>query len=295
MGLPWGRGFVRAAGHRLYYESVGDGPAGALLCLHGGPGATHELMRPFTALAPSGLRVVCYDQLGCGRSERPRDYRRLTIESLADEADAVRVALHLGRCHLLGYSFGGALALETVLRHPRGYRSLIVGSGYASQAEMEDEVRRLVDRLPEPERETIFRCERSGELGDPGYVRAVSEFHRRHLSGLKVLPIDLVLAGQHLNPAVAMALQGPDLLTPRATGTMAGWDVRNRLDRIRVPTLVTVGRRDLVTPKCARTIHRGIPRSRLVVFERSGHDCVYKEQDRYLATVRDFLAQVGPG
>lgn len=285
-------GFVRAAGHRLYYESVGDGARGALLCLHGGPGGTHDLMRPFTALAQFGLQVVLYDQLGCGRSQRPADYRGMTIEALADEADALRVALRLGRCHLLGFSFGGALALQTVLRHPRGYRSLVVGSGYASRAELEDGVHRLVGRLPKRDRDALRRCERRGELNEPRYLRAVAEFNRRHLSDLEVTPIDLLLAGQHFNPKVATALCGPDRLTGSAGGTMADWDVRVQLERLRVPTLITVGRRDSVPPGCARTLHRRIRGSRLVVFSASGHDCVYKEQDRYLATVRDFLATV---
>ncbi len=292
MGFPLKSGFVGAAGHRLYYESVGDGRRGVLLCLHGGPGATHELLRPFTALAQFGYRVVLYDQYGCGRSQRPPNYRGMTIESLADEADAVRVSMHLGRCHLFGYSFGGALALQTILRHPRGYRSLTVGSGYASMKEMQAEVRRLVSRLRPGDRDTILRCERRGDLSNCRYVRAVSEFNRRHLSDLAVTPIDLLLAGQHFNPAVATALYGPDDLTSRTAGTMAGWDVRDQLGRIRVPTLITVGRHDSVPPGCARTIQRGIRGSRLVVFQKSGHDCVYKEQDRYLATVRDFLERV---
>ncbi len=291
-GLSFETGFVRAAGHRLFYQSVGDGNRGVVLCLHGGPGATHELMRPFTALAQFGFRVVLYDQFGCGRSQRPPDYRGLTIEGLADEADAVRVALDLGRCHLLGFSFGGALALQTILRHPQGYRSLIVGSGYASREEMHDGVRRLVSKLPKRERETIVRCEGRGELSNPRYLRAVAEFNRRHLSDLEVVPIDLLLAGQHFNPDLATALHGPDLLTGRTSGAMATWDVRDQLGRIHVPTLITVGRRDSVTPGCAGRLHRGIRGSKLVVFHESGHDCVYKEQDRYLATVRDFLEQV---
>ena len=102
-----------------------------------------------------------------------------------------------------------------------------------------------------------------------------------------------LLAGRHLNPALAQALQGPDGLTSEAAGTMAGCDVRDQLGRLRVPARVAVGRRDSVPPNCPRTVHRGIGGSDLGVFRKSGHDCVYKEQDRYLPPVRDFLSQVG--
>lgn len=293
MSFSFRPGFVSVAGHRLFYEMIGDGSRGSLLGLHGGPGATHDVVRPITALAQFGYRVVLYDQFGCGRSQRPASYGGVTIVSLADEAEAVRRALGLGRCHLFGYSFGGALALQTVLRHPRAFRSLCVGSGFASMHEMQEEMRRLVSRMAPGDREAILRCERQGRRSDPRYLRAVSEFNRRHLSDLSVAPIDLVLTGRNSNPAVARALYGADDLTSSATGSMSGWDVRAELGRIRLPTLVTVGERDSVTPNCARTIHRGIHGSRLVVFRKTGHDCLFKRADLYLETLRRFLERVG--
>ncbi|MGI0154573.1 MAG: alpha/beta fold hydrolase [Thermoplasmata archaeon] len=100
-------------------------------------------MRPIADLAQFGYRVVAYDQFGCGLSQRARSYRGMTIDALADEAEAVRRELNLCPCHLLGPSFGGALALQTALRHPRGFRSPIVGSGYASVEQLSDEKIRL--------------------------------------------------------------------------------------------------------------------------------------------------------
>ncbi len=73
---------------------------------------------------------------------------------------------------------------------------------------------------------------------------------------------------------------------------MAGWDVRSQLGKIKVPTLVTVGGQDHVTPRIARTIQRGIPRSRLVVFRDFGHNYAFKERARYMETVLGFLNRV---
>ncbi len=289
-GFSFRSGYVRAAGHRLYYEALGEGKRGSLLCLHGGPGATHDSIRPVTALAQFGYRIVLYDQFGCGRSQRSRSYEGLSILTLADEVDAVRRALRLGRCHLFGYSFGGALALQAVLRHPRGFRSLIVGSGFASMQQLQKEILRLVSLMPASDRDVILKCERQGQLNNRRYLQSLARFNRRHLSDLAITPIDLALTGRNFNAAVGKALYGPDDLTSRATGTMAAWDVRDQLRRIRVPTLITVGRRDSVTPRCARTLHRAIHGSRLKVFEKSGHDCLFKEQDRYLESVLGFLS-----
>jgi len=62
-----------------------------------------------------------------------------------------------------------------------------------------------------------------------------------------------------------------------------------KLKRICVQTLVTVGAQDLVTPACARTVHRGIRGSRLVILRKSGHDALSKERDLYIEAVRVFL------
>src|SRR2546423_9378487 len=66
------RGMVQ--GHpKLFYESVGQGRE-TIVIVHGGPGISHDYLRPeWDRLAPSG-RVIYYDQNGCGKSERIAPY-----------------------------------------------------------------------------------------------------------------------------------------------------------------------------------------------------------------------------
>lgn len=290
MKLDFEDGYVRVAGHRIYWKAIGEPIRGSVLCLHGGPGVDHWLTLELADLAPSGYRVVMYDQLGCGRSERPRSYRGYTMRTAADEVDAVRRALRLGRCHLYGASFGAALALQAILQRPGGFRSLIVSSGWACQAELESEIARLVRALPERERRAIETNEARGTPEEPAYRAAVASFFRRHISGARLRPFEIALGRAHANPRVERALTGGDgrLLAPTG-GAMAGWDIRPLLPRIRVPTLITVGGRDHVTPRCARTLQRGIPNSRLIVFRRSGHNHAFRERELYMATVLEFL------
>ncbi len=293
MKLEFTDGFVRAAGHRYYWKSIGEPSKGSILCLHGGPGTSHWATVPMSDLAPRGYRVVMFDQLGCGRSDHPRSFDGYNVRQAADEVDAVRRGLRLGRCHLWGYSYGGALALQTILRHPNGYRSLIVSSGYASQREVDREAVRLVRALPLRFRRAIERNEARGTLRNPAYQRAVAEFLYRHLSDSKVAPYEVAIGLANRYAPLVHALVGDDerVLSP-AAGSMAGWDVRDQLGRIRVPTLITVGGHDHVTPRCARTIQRGVRRSRLVVFPESGHNHVFRERARFMATVLEFLTRV---
>ena len=68
----------------------------------------------------------------------------------------------------------------------------------------------------------------------------------------------------------------------------------DRLGKITVPTLVTLGRYDEITPACAETIHRGIAGSRLGVFEHSANRAHLEETEADLETVNAFLAEVDP-
>jgi proline-specific peptidase len=289
MALGFRDGFVRALGYRIYYKSIGEPSKATILCLHGGPGGSHWSMINMADLASSGYRVVWYDQLGCGGSEKPRSYRNYTIERSADEAEVVRRGLRLGRVHLWGYSYGGSLALQTILSHPRGFLSLVVSSGFASTAQWVAELRRLVSRLPARMRMAIETGEAKGKYDDPRYKKAMTEFMRRHFSDLRVTPYNMAV-GTANTKIMRMMTGDPDAIT--VTGNLASWNVVQKLKQIRVPTLVTVGARDLVTPACARTIHRGIRGSRLVIFRKSGHDALYKERDLYMETVRNLLDNV---
>ncbi len=61
--LKLDEGFVNVLGFNLFYRSFGTPEKGTILCLHGGPGSTHDYMLPMADLSKIGYRVVFYDQL----------------------------------------------------------------------------------------------------------------------------------------------------------------------------------------------------------------------------------------
>jgi proline iminopeptidase len=73
-------------------------------------------------------------------------------------------------------------------------------------------------------------------------------------------------------------------------GRLREWDRTADLGRIDVPTLVTCGRYDEITPSCSETITRGIPDARMHVFERSAHCAHLEEPDDYARIVEAFLS-----
>jgi len=128
----------------------------------------------------------------------------------------------------------------------------------------------------------------------PDYEDAVMEFYRRHLCRLDPWPDPLVRSVKNLDGnQVYETMNGPNEFF--VIGNLKDWNRTERLGEIRVPTLVTVGRYDEITPACAKTLHRGIPGSKMRVFEERAHVAQLEETEAYVAAVADFLARVEAG
>jgi proline iminopeptidase len=283
-------GFVPVHGYRFYWKSIGDpGSAGTILTLHGGPGATHDYLLSFSDMVAHGYRVVFYDQLGCGRSELARDEGEYTVDRDVEDLDEFRRALGIDRMHLLGSSYGGALALAYALAHPGPIRTMTIASGLASVPLTVREMARLCRELPPPFPAFIAQHDARGEFQHPEYLAAVNEFYRRHVCRLSPWPAEVTYTLDHANSPKYRVMNGPNEFT--ITGTIREWDVTSRLGEIRIPTLITVGKFDEVTPAVAESIHRGIPGSELALFPASSHTAFWEERGRYMETLRGFLAR----
>jgi proline-specific peptidase len=285
-------GKIAVPGGNVWYTVVGSGPGIPLLTLHGGPGAGHDYLESLAELA-AYRPVVFYDQLGCGRSDKPDDRSLWQLGRFVTEINAVREALGLERVHLFGQSWGGWLAIEYLLGQPRGVVGLILASTSASVPQVAQETARLRRELPPSVRETLDRCEASGETSHPDYEVAVGEFYKRHLCRLAVWPEPLLRTVKNLTDAFVVyeTMQGPNEFT--FTGNLKDWDRTDRLGELSVPTLITVGRYDeLPRESCAESLQQGIAGSELCVFERSAHMAHLEETDRYLHVVREFLHRV---
>jgi proline-specific peptidase len=282
-------GRIPFRGYETWYRSVGDGPGMPLLCLHGGPGSTHVGLTALEPLADE-RRLVLYDQLGSGNSSRPSDPSLWTIDLFLDELANLRDALGLDRVHLLGHSWGGMLAQEYALLQPDGLVSLVLSSTLSSAALWRAESLRLRAELPAETREALDVHEAAGTTSDPEYERAISEFLHRHLCRLDPWPPIVEQVIRSTNLEIYNTMWGPSEAHP--SGVLAGWDVTPRLGEIRVPALVLCGRYDEATPRQAEAIAAALQDAELVVFEQSAHLSPLEEPERYLSTVRVFLARV---
>ena len=262
-----------------------------LVCLHGGPGSTHNYFDRLESLVSQRRAVILYDQVGCGRSSRP-PASELGFGVFTDELINLRERLGLERIHLLGTSWGGMLAIEYVLRQPLGLAGLVLSSTLACMTSWANEARRLRDEMPEPHRSALVAGGTAGS--GRSFERAESEFDRRHVCRLPEAP-EIGRMRKESSKEVYNALWGPNEWTP--TGTLSGWDVRDRLREIGVPTLITAGRYDLCTPAILDELQTGLPHSRTVVFDASSHTPYLEEANAYAAELNRFFddAEAGEG
>src|SRR3989449_5581395 len=107
---------VELEGVRLFPRRAGDGPP--VVVLHGGPGAHHDYLLPQYDLLARGRTLLYYDQRGGGRSPVGRDTPVGWREHVAD-LEALRRHWSIDRLTLLGYSWGGLLAVLYWLEDPQ--------------------------------------------------------------------------------------------------------------------------------------------------------------------------------
>jgi proline-specific peptidase len=279
------RGRIEVPGGQVAYGIVGEGER-TLLTLHGGPGVPSPYLYSMADLARNGLRVVFYDQLGCGDSDQPDDMALWVVDRFVEEAEAVRRALDLGRVDLWGQSWGGMLAQEYALTYPDSLRTLGLASTICSSSFHRQELARLVEAFPRRTATLLRDALAGGETTSPGYQAAIAEFWRRHVCRIP-FPPDVQRSVNETSTAVLGTMWGPDDVA--FVGALSRWDVTDRIAAIDVPTLITVGAYDSLTPASARMIADRIAGSEMVVFEDSSHQAHWEERDLYMQVVREFL------
>ena len=217
---------VDVNGARLYMRRIGDGPP--VVVLHGGPGAHHDYLLPQYDLLARRRHLFYYDQRGGGRSPIARDMPAGWREHVAD-LDALREQWRLDRVTLLGYSWGGLLAVLYALEHPDRIERLALVCPAPVAADWRDAFqRRLAERLADPRIVAARAALQASGLRDSD-----PEKYRRQAFALSV-------AGYFRDPSMAQHLT-PFRVTQRTE--QAVWESLGRYDlRERIRTTFPRGR-----------------------------------------------------
>lgn len=293
---PIQEGFVDAHGVLIYYTTVGKGAP--LVILHGGPGASHEYFLPHLLPLARHNRLVFIDERGSGRSEQLEDVKKYTVENMAEDVEAVRQALGLGKIALFGHSYGGVVAQAYAFKHQANLSHLILASTFHSTRALNDVFVKMKADMPADLRDRIDAMEKDGLYGhgkDYEKNRYTDEYMK-------------AAWGEGYFPYIYRRRPDPNY-DPTSGGT--AWDVyremwgshgefvidgnlvsveyADRLPSIKVPTLITAGDHDESDPSIARTMHEKIAGSKLVIYPDSGHMTFVDQPDLFIKSIVEFL------
>ncbi len=116
-------GHVTANGVNYYYQIRGQGEP--LLMLHGGLGQI-EMFGPVLPIFEEQRTVIGVDLHGHGRT--PLGDRPISLVDIGDDMAVILKQLGYDQVDVLGYSFGGGVALRLAIQHPDVVRRLVVVS-----------------------------------------------------------------------------------------------------------------------------------------------------------------------
>lgn len=280
---------VAVDGHKVVAYSFGSGPE-VVFCLNGGPGLPCDYLREaHSCLIDQGYRVVAFDQLGTGASDRPTDPALWTIGRYVEETEAVRKALDLGKVHMLGHSWGGWLGIDYALTYPENLKTLILEDTVADMPHLISELERLRAALGPETVAMMQKHEARGTITHPEYLAAITILNYRHVCRLPEWPAPVTRSLDDWNMGPYATMQGPNEFL--YIGNLKDWNRVPDLPRITMPVLITCGAHDELTPACALRMKLSLPDAELQVFENASHMPFYENPGAYYPALIDFLSR----
>lgn len=281
---------AKVNGTEIFYDVEGTGlavtPKGMVekpVCaiLHGGPGGDHSAYRPWLSPLSEYMQLIYVDHRGTGRSAKV-PVETLQIEQFADDLDALRESLGIKKWNVLGCSFGGMWALTYAIKYQQDIKNLILLDTTASWKEDWEDVHKAVEKRGNAAQKRVYRDIFEGRIGSQDESKAWYKI---------MLPLYI----HKYDPKVAREFQArgkgsPEVSKYMWSNVMFDYDVREGLPKIKVPTIVMVGKHDWVTPiSQSRYIASHIPGAKLVVFNNSGHMIYIDEHDKFIRTMISLL------
>jgi pimeloyl-ACP methyl ester carboxylesterase len=258
-------GYMPVNGLEMYYEIHGEGSPLALF--HGAMGTIDSCFAQLLPALAAARQVVAIELQGHGHTadiDRPLSYRQM-----AADAAALLEALDIELADLVGYSMGGAVALELAMQHPGMVRRLVFAGGTSYRRDG-----LYPEMLEEPE-------SAADDLTD-------SPWHQAYV---RVAP----------DPG-----RWPDLVAKNREldRTFAGWPDQ-AIQALAAPVLLIIGDSDIVRPEHTMTMFRllgggvigdiaGLPASQLAVLPGTSHTGLLDRVDWLRSMILEFLGSPEP-
>ncbi|YAF95247.1 MAG: alpha/beta fold hydrolase [Nodularia sp. CChRGM 3473] len=258
---------VQVNGIDLFYDIKGMGEP---LLLIAGFLCDHSYWSLIMPALVSQYQVIRVDNRGMGRSSAPDS--PYSIREMANDVAALLDYIGIDKVHVAGHSMGGQIAQELVLAKPEKVKSLILLSSLAKGDGLFNSVIETWGDLP---RNIDLKL----------YEKVVLPW---------IFTDEFYSIPGMIEQLIEWAINYP---FPPATHTLyhqsralLGSDTKDRLQNIHCPTLILVGKQDILTPvKFSEQLAQGIPQAELVVIDRGGHGFLIESSDTVVSVMLNFL------
>ena len=265
---------IQVNGIDLYYNLQGSPENEPLLLIAGfdSDSSTWAAMMP---LLVKQYQVLRFDNRGVGQTIAPDS--PYSIKQMAADAVALLDYLSISQVHVAGHSMGGQIAQELAIAHLEKILSLILLSSWAKGDEKFNSLIELFGDLTQKLEGTLYQRVLLPWLFTDAFYSTPGAMEQL---------INLI-ENQPFRP------------TPRGlyhqSRAIKASDTSDRLANIHCPTLVMVGKEDLVTPvRFSEQLAQGIPHAELAILEQGGHAFVIESAPTVAQVMLDFLAQHKP-
>jgi pimeloyl-ACP methyl ester carboxylesterase len=267
-GAEFSAGIGRSGlAHLKYYSAAfcewGEGPP---LVLVPGLAGGFELLGPLARLLARQFRVISYQLRGEDDCFALR--RRFGLQDLVEDLAEFLDWHGLESPAVLGVSFGGVLAMEFAARFPYRLQQLVIqGAGARFERGLLQRIAGAVlTRYPLP--------------SDNPFVNQFFNL----LFGGRQKP------GPLFQFVTRQCWQTDQSVMAHRFRLVERFDMEGRLERIRVPTLILAGDRDLLVSEASlKQLYHGVPQSKLVRLPGCGHLAFVTQPDRVAQEVESFL------
>lgn len=262
-----------------------------LVIIHGGPGGNHYVFERTAGPKLAEERtVIYYEQRGCGRSERPHSDDAYAIESLVEDFYCLVKQLGIKKVDVLGYSFGGELALEMALTYPEIINKIVLSAPSLMFSDSVFQIQiqgfktigdeRFLERMEKVLSQNLPIKEKWEKVWSIADSEVVDRFLFEDQNVAKNNRRLWEDSGLNNTGKMMVALQKNPPSPP----------LQKRLNQIKHHTLILTGIHDRNTGlKISNIIKQELSNSKLEKFKNSAHFPDLEEEKKFVTTTLDFL------
>lgn len=249
---------------RLHITDYGEGRP--VVLIHGWPLSDAMYEYQYGPLIKSGFRTIGITLRGFGLSDKP--YGAYSYDVFAEDIKVVLEQLQIKNAVLGGFSFGGPTVIRFAAKYKHEHISQLALFGAAAPCE----VRR--DDFPYGLPLEVLNS--WIELNAQNRPQLIEEFGK--LFGASETALPKVIADW----LTRIEFQSTQYTMEQGLLMIRDTDVRADLQKITVPTAIFHGKLDKLCPfELAEQLHDGLPDSKLIAFENSGHALFLEERQKF--------------